>query len=86
MLVFVEGGQASTETAKQRSRLFTSRQEFRRPIFFCCRMTNFGIAIWPSGNPEPRLAVPVPFIRELFSQVSDVCCCIEGIDENIVVG
>lgn len=86
MLVFVEGGLASTETAKQRSRLFTSRQAFRRSIFFCCRMTYLGIAIWPSGNPEPRLAAPVFFMRKLFRQVSDVCYCIEGINENVVVG
>lgn len=86
MLVFVEGGLASTEIAKQRSRLFTSRQAFRRSVFFCCRMTYLGIAIWLSGKPEPQLAAPVPFMRKLFRQVSDVCCCIEGIDENIVIG
>ena len=86
MLVFVEGGQVSTETAKQRSRLFTSRQAFRRSIFFCYRMTYLGIAIWLSGNPEPRLAASVFFMRKLFRQVSDVCYCIEGINENVVVG
>ena len=49
-------------------------------------MTYLGIAIWLSGNPEPRLAASVFFMRKLFRQVSDVCYCIEGINENVVVG
>ena len=49
-------------------------------------MTYLGIAIWLSGKPEPQLAAPVPFMCELFRQVSDVCYCIEGINENVVVG